>query len=318
MKRIAVLTSGGDAPGMNACIRAVIRTCLSMGIEPFIIHDGYKGLVENNMEKVSRRYVSETINRGGTIIGTARYEEFKKEEVIKVAVSNLKNKKIDGLITIGGDGTFRGAIDLKKYGVKCVGVGATIDNDVNIDGYTIGFDTALNTIVDNLDKIRDTSSSHHRCSIVEVMGRHCGDLALYSGLASGADIIITKDNLVPKKEMYEEIRKMKKEGRRHVLIVTSENVLDINKLKDDIEKHTDFETRATSLGPIQRGGKPSAMDRVNGSLLGSEAVKMLLKDEEGMIVSLRGNKLAKVSFNEAVKNKIFANEYMYEAAKRVG
>lgn len=318
MKKIAVLTSGGDAPGMNACIRAVIRTCIDMKIEPYVVYDGYKGLVEGRLQKVGRRFVSETINRGGTIIGTARLPEFLNENIQFKAIENLNKFSIDGLITIGGEGTFKGAIDLCNKGVKCVGIPGTIDNDINMNGYTIGFDTAINTIIELLDKIRDTSSSHHRCSIVEVMGRDCGDLALYSGLACGADIIITKQTKCDEQTMFKEIANMKKEGRRHVLIVVSENIIDIHKLKNDIEKQTGFETRTSVLGHLQRGGIPSAMDRFSGSLLGVEAVNMLVNNEHGNIMYLKGNKINKISLVEAVKIKKNDNKYMYEYAKKIG
>ena len=318
MKKIAILTSGGDAPGMNAAIRSAIRTCLSLNIVPYVINDGYKGLYENKIIKVGRRFVSETINRGGTIIGTARYEDFKKIEIQEKSKDNLKNLGIEGLITIGGDGTFRGAIDLEKLGVKCIGIPGTIDNDIETTGYTVGFDTALNTIVEALDRIRDTSSAHHRCSIVEVMGRNCDDLAIYSGLASGADIVISNRNLIEKDELFRQILEMKNEGRRHVLIVVSENVLNVENLKQEIEKNTGFETRSSILGQIQRGGKPSAMDRVNGTLLGFHAVNLLNNDIHNKVVFLNYKKLESAAFQEVLEKTFFENKYMYECSKKVG
>ncbi len=318
MKRIAVLTSGGDAPGMNACIRAVIRTCIDLGIEPYVVYDGFKGLVEGEIKKVGRRFVSETINRGGTIIGTARLPEFDEEVNQLKAIENLKKYDLDGLVAIGGEGTLKGCLNLSKRGIKCVGIPGTIDNDINIDGYTIGFDTAINTIVQLLDKIRDTSSSHNRCSIVEVMGRDCGDLALYSGIACGADIIISKETHYDEQVIFKEIREMKKEGRRHVLVVVSENIIDVEKLKLNIERETKFQTRTSVLGHLQRGGIPSAMDRFSGSLLGVEAVKMLLNKEDGMITYLKGNKIKKISLQQAIQIKKSDNKYMYEYAKKIG
>lgn len=318
MKKIAVLTSGGDAPGMNPAIRAVVRTCLNNKIEPYVVYDGYKGLVEGKIIKANRRSVSEVLNRGGTIVGTARLKEFTDIEVQKKAVANLKELGIDGMVVIGGDGSFRGAKDLCALGVKCIGIAGTIDNDINADGYTIGFDTALNTIVDAVDKIRDTSSSHHRCSIVEVMGRHCGDLALYSSIACGADILITADTGVNKEEMYAEIIKMKEEGRRHVLVVVSENVLDSRELAEEIEENTGFETRANILGHFQRGGVPTAMDRFRASVLGYEAVRYLLDGKSGEMIYLSNKEIKSISLDEAVQKKVNTYSYLYDVNKVIG
>ena len=318
MKKIAVLTSGGDAPGMNPAIRAVVRTCLNNKIEPYVVYDGYKGLVEGKIIKANRRSVSEVLNRGGTIVGTARLKEFTDIEVQKKAVSNLKELGIDGMVVIGGDGSFRGAKDLCALGVKCIGIAGTIDNDINADGYTIGFDTALNTIVDAVDKIRDTSSSHHRCSIVEVMGRHCGDLALYSSIACGADILITADTGFDKEEIYKDIIKMKDEGRRHVLVVVSENVLDSKELAKEIEENTGFETRANILGHFQRGGVPTAMDRFRASVLGYEAVKYLLDGKSGEMIYLSNKEIKSISLDEAVQKKVNTYSYLYDVNKVIG
>ena len=318
MKKIAVITSGGDAPGMNAAVRAVVRTCLNSKVEPYVVMDGYKGLVENNIKKVDRRFVSEVLNRGGTIIGTARLKEFVEEDVQQKAISNLKNLGIEGLVVVGGDGSFRGAIDLCKKGIKCIGVAGTIDNDINSDGYTVGFDTALNTIVEAVDKIRDTSSSHHRCSIVEVMGRHCGDLALYSSIACGADILIDPNTKLNEEEMYKDIIRMKEEGRRHVLIIVSENVLDSVELAKRIEEHTGFETRANVFGHFQRGGVPTGMDRFRASVLGSEAVKCLLNGESDEMLYLSNQELKKISLEEATQKKDIKYKYLYEINKVIG
>lgn len=318
MKKIAVLTSGGDAPGMNAAIRAVVRNCLNCNVEPYIVVDGYKGLVENKIKKVDRRFVSEVLNRGGTIIGTARLNEFAELEYQQKAYDNLKKLGIEGLVVIGGDGSFRGAIDLCKLGVQCIGVAATIDNDINSSGYTVGFDTALNTIVEAIDKIRDTSSSHHRCSIVEVMGRNCGDLALYSSIACGADILIDPNTEMNEEEMYRDIIKMKNEGRRHVLIVVSENVLDSNELAKKIEENTGFETRANVFGHFQRGGVPTAMDRFRASVLGCEAVKCLMEGKTNIILYLENKQIKNVSLEKAVQKKNINYEYLYEINKIIG
>lgn len=318
MRKIAVLTSGGDAPGMNAAVRAIVRTCLNNNVEPYVVYDGYKGLVEGNIKLVDRRFVSEVLNRGGTIIGTARLKEFTDTKVQEKAVSNLKKMGIKDLIVIGGDGSFRGAIDLGKLGINCIGIAGTIDNDINSRGYTVGFDTALNTIVEAVDKIRDTSSSHNRCSIVEVMGRHCGDLALYSSIACGADILIDPNTILDEEKMYKDIVAMKNEGRRHVLIVVSENILDCNELAKKIEANTGFETRANVLGHFQRGGVPTAMDRFRAGVLGSEAVKYLLDDKKGLMLYLSNKEVRSLSLEEAVEKKEIYYDYLYEVNKLIG
>jgi len=318
LKRIAVLTSGGDAPGMNPAIRAVVRTCLNSGVEPYVVYDGYKGLVEGKIIKVDRRFVSEVLNRGGTIIGTARLKEFTELEVQKKAVNNLKELGIEGLVVIGGDGSFRGANDLCNLGINCVCVAGTIDNDINSSGYTVGFDTALNTIVEAMDKLRDTSSSHHRCTIVEVMGRHCGDLALYSSIACGADILIDPNTELDEEKMYKDIIRMKEEGRRHVLVVVSENILDCYELAKKIEKNTGFETRANVLGHFQRGGTPTAMDRFRASVLGSEAVKYLISGKKDIMLYLSNKEIKSIPLDEAVEKKVINYKHLYEVNNLIG
>lgn len=318
MKRIAVLTSGGDAPGMNPAIRAVVRTCLNNNVEPYVIYDGYKGLVEGKIVKADRRFVSEVLSRGGTIIGTARLKEFTDLSVQEKAFNNLKELGIEGLVVIGGDGSFRGARELAEFGIKCVGVAGTIDNDINADGYTVGFDTALNTIVEAVDKIRDTSSSHHRCSIVEVMGRHCGDLALYSSIACGADILITEETGYDLQTIYKDITRMKEEGRKHVLVIVSENILDCNELAKNIETSTGLETRANVLGHLQRGGTPTAMDRFRASVLGSEAVKHLLAGNNKEMLYLENKEVKSISLDKAVEKKQVEYSYLYDVNKVIG
>ncbi len=318
MKRVAILTSGGDAPGMNACLRAAVRAALNKGIEPFVVYDGYKGLVEGKILQVHRRFVSEILNRGGTIIGTARLDEFKQTEVKEKAISNLHNLGINDLIVIGGDGTFRGALDLCNMGLNCVGVCASIDNDINCAGYTIGFDTALNTIVESIDRIRDTSSSHTRCSVVEVMGRHCGDLALYSSIACGADILIDANTDFDFAKIVEDIKIMKHEGRKHVIIVVSENILDVKKLAKDIENETGFESRATVLGHLQRGGVPSAMDRVTASVLGYNAIEMLENKDYGKMAYFLNNHVYTLKLEEAVETKVIDYHHLYKINEIIG
>ncbi len=318
MKKVAILTSGGDAPGMNACLRAAVRSALNRGIEPYVVYDGYKGLVEGKILQVHRRFVSEILNRGGTLIGTARLDEFKEPKIRDKAISNLYNLGINDLIVIGGDGTFRGAIDLNNMGLHCVGVCATIDNDINAEGYSIGFDSALNTVVECIDRIRDTSSSHTRCSIVEVMGRHCGDLALYSSIACGADILIDPVIGYDMDKIIEDIKRMKHEGRKHVLIVVSENILDVKELAHTIESQTGFETRATVLGYLQRGGVPSAMDRVTASILGHSAIEALIDKKYGEMVIFRNNRVSCLPLEEVVKPKEVDYKDLYKINEIIG
>lgn len=318
MKKVAILTSGGDAPGMNACLRAAVRAALNNDIEPYVVYDGYKGLVEGKILEVHRRFVSEILNRGGTIIGTARLDEFKELKVKEKAINNLHNLGINDVIVIGGDGSFRGASELGDMGLNCVGVCATIDNDINAPGYTIGFDTALNTIVNCIDRIRDTSSSHTRCSIVEVMGRHCGDLALYSSIACGADILIDPVNGYDVDKIIEDVKRMKHEGRKHVIIVASENILNVKELAKKIEEATGFETRATVLGYLQRGGTPSAMDRVTASILGYSAIDMLIKKEYGKMVYFVNNHVESKELSEVVKPKNIDYTELYKVNEVIG
>ena len=221
LRKIGVLTSGGDSPGMNAAIRAVTRTAMANGIEVVGIHDGYKGLVEGLYENFERHSVSETIDRGGTILGSARLPEFVDETVQKRGVEKLKENKIDAVVVIGGDGTYRGADALTKLGVNCIALPGTIDNDIEGTDYTIGFDTALNTIVECVDKLRDTSNSHHRCSVVEVMGNRCGDLAIYSGISCGAEILITPETGYDEEAVLEKLRYLENSGKSHAIVIVS-------------------------------------------------------------------------------------------------
>lgn len=299
--RLAVLTSGGDAPGMNAAIRAVTRAALASGHVIYGIMDGYKGLVEGKFQKFSRSDVSETLNRGGTILGTARLPEFIDKEVRQLAVKQLKNLDIDGLICIGGDGTYRGAKDLCAMGVKCIGIPGTIDNDIASSDYTIGFSTALNTAVDAIDKLRDTSSSHQRCSIIEVMGHHCGDLALYSGICCGAEYIITNETGFNKDELLKSLKENRLEGRRHAIVVIAEMITDVHALAKEVEEYSGYECRATILGYVQRGGCPTPEDRLLASRMGAYAVDLLEKGIYGCAVGVKNNKLVYTDFDTALK-----------------
>lgn len=308
--RIAVLTSGGDAPGMNAAIRAVTRAALAKGHKVYGVFDGYKGLVEGKFEKFNRSDVSETLNRGGTILGTARLPEFNQLEIQKLAIKQLTARGIDGLIVIGGDGTYHGARDLVKLGIKCIGIPGTIDNDIASTEYTIGFSTALNTAVEAIDKLRDTSSSHQRCSIIEVMGRHCGDLALYSGLCCGAEYIITEDTGFNKEELLESLRENRLEGRRHAIVVMSENICDVHQLAKEVEDYTGYECRGTILGYVQRGGCPTPEDRLLASRMGAYAVDLLEQDIYGCAIGIRHNELYHMDFDTALNKSKSSKELL--------
>jgi len=301
IKRVAFLTSGGDAPGMNAAIRAVVRSGLILGMEMFGVYEGYKGLVEGKIEQFTSKNVSHILDRGGTIIGSARLPEFTEKVVRDLAVKQLKKYFIDALIVIGGDGTFKGGQKLSEMGIKVIGIPATIDNDVNSTDSTIGFSTALNTVVDAIDKLRDTSESHHRCSILETMGRDCGDLAIYAGVCGGAEYVITKETGFDKKAMLDSLRKKKLKGRRHAIILTTENAVDVHKLAKEIEDYSGYETRATVLGYVQRGGKPTPEDRVLASRFGNYAIELLQQDISGVIVGISHNDMIHMTFDESIK-----------------
>ena len=275
MKTIAILTSGGDAPGMNAAIRAVVRSGLDKGFEVMGIQRGYSGLLNGEIFRMDRHSVADIIQRGGTILRTARCEEFKTEAGRKKAVNILKTFRIDGLVVIGGDGSFRGAQLLSKLGIAAVGLPGTIDNDLPYTDYTIGFDTATNTVLDAINKLRDTSTSHERVSVIEVMGRNCGDIALYSGLAGGAESIIVPEKGYEQDTLCRTILEGKMRGKMHNLIVLAEGIGGAEQLAEKIEEVTGIEARATKLGHIQRGGSPSCMDRVLASRMGYKAVELL-------------------------------------------
>ena len=300
MKKIAVLTSGGDAPGMNAAIRAVVRTAIHNGIEVMGVQRGYAGLINGELFPMNRSSVSDIIQRGGTILRTARCLEFKQEEVRKEAVQILADNGVEALVVIGGDGSFTGAKLLSKLGVKTIGLPGTIDNDLTYTDYTIGFDTALNTVVDAIDKIRDTSTSHERVSIVEVMGRNCGDIALHTGVACGAEYIITPEKGYDKDELCKVILEGKKAGKMHNLVLLAEGVGGASELAKYIEDKTGIETRATVLGHIQRGGAPSAFDRVLASRMGSKAIELLMEGKTSKVVGIKDNEIFDQDIDEAL------------------
>ncbi|MBL4936280.1 6-phosphofructokinase [Clostridium sp. YIM B02515] len=315
MKTIAVLTSGGDAPGMNAAIRAVVRAGLDKGLKVMGIHRGYSGLINGEIFEMDRHSVSDIIHRGGTILKTARCPEFKKLEVRQKAAQILKVYGIDGLVVIGGDGSFTGAKLLSELGVKTIGIPGTIDNDLAYTEYTLGFDTALNTVLDAINKLRDTSTSHERISIVEVMGRNCGDIALFSGLAGGAESVIVPEKDYSLDEVCKTILDGKQKGKLHNLIIVAEGVGGANELALKIEDITGIETRATILGHIQRGGSPSAFDRILASRMGARAVELLMEEKTGRVIGIKGGDIIDLDTNEALAIPRKFDEKLYEIAK---
>jgi 6-phosphofructokinase 1 len=301
--KVAVLTSGGDAPGMNAAIRAVIRSGLLAGYEMFAIFEGFRGIIENKIVSVDRTFFSEIIMRGGTILKTARFPEFRDSKVVEKAAENLRFYGITHLIVIGGDGSYRGAYALSKHGIKIIGIPATIDNDVMGTEQTIGFDTALNTITEAVDKLRDTSSSHHRCSIIEVMGNRCGDLALYSGTACGVDLIISPEYRPSEEEIIETLKNINLNRARHALVIVSEKQFeDLEKLRERIVEETGFDAKIEVLGRIQRGGSPTASDRVLAGRLGVYAIDLIAKGIDNVCVGLVDGRLRHHAIAEVTKS----------------
>ncbi|MFV0382043.1 MAG: 6-phosphofructokinase [Breznakia sp.] len=301
IKKIGVLTSGGDAPGMNAAIRAVTRVGTSIGLEVYGIYDGYRGMVEGHIKPLTRDSVSDILDRGGTILGSARLPEFKDIEVRKKAVEQLQKHEIEAVVVIGGDGSYRGALALTEMGINCIGLPGTIDNDISSTDETIGFNTALQTVVEAVDKLRDTSSSHHRCSIVEVMGNRCGDLALYSGISSGAEIVITSSTGFEEGEVLNRLREfdlVKK--KNHALVVISEKITDVEMFARKVSQFTGFSGRATILGHVQRGGSPTPNDRVLASRMGEKAVDLLMQGIGGQCIGSQQGNIVGVPIEEAL------------------
>ena len=303
VKRIAVLTSGGDAPGMNAALRSVIRSGLYHGKEMYVVYDGYRGILEGNIVQVNKDFTSDIINRGGTIIRSARVPEMKEEATQQKCADILADYEIDALIGIGGDGTYRGLAALHKHGVKVVGIPGTIDNDVGSTEETIGFSTALNTICECVDKLKDTSGSHQRCSLIEVMGRDCGDLAMYAALAEGAEGVICVEHPLHEDKLFRKLRKMKAMNKSHAIILVSENLYDIKELAKKIEEATGFDTRTEVLGRLQRGGSPSAHDRILAARYGALAIQTLVDGGSGVVTASVGGEYITVPIEEAVEMK---------------
>lgn len=316
MKTIGVLTSGGDAPGMNAAVRAVVRTAICKGIKVKGIMHGYSGLLNEEIEDMDARSVSDTISRGGTILYTARCDEFKEEEYQDKAAEICKKHGIDGLVVIGGDGSFRGAQTLAARGINTIGVPGTIDLDIACTDYTIGFDTAVNTAVEAIDRIRDTSTSHERVSVIEVMGRNAGYIALWCGIANGAE-----DILLPEKHNYDADKLMKhivdnrKQGKRHHIIVNAEGIGHSEEMAKRIQEETGILARATILGHIQRGGNPTATDRVRGSVMGAFAVDLLCEGKSNRVVAYKDGKYVDFDMEEALAMEKDLPEYVYQVSR---
>lgn len=312
VKCIGVLTSGGDAPGMNAAIRAVTRTCLNRGIKIYGVRLGYKGLHDGDFIEFDRHSTRNIINVGGTLLKSARFPEFKDPAVREEAIKQMKKVGMEALVVIGGDGSYNGALKLTEMGINCIGIPGTIDNDIPDTDFTIGFDTALNTIVDALDKLRDTSSSHQRCTILEVMGRRCGDLAVHAGLACGAEMIVTSESGFDEKEIIETLKRSKASDKKHALIVITEHITDVHELAKRVEEETGFETRANVLGHMQRGGSPTARDRVLASRMGIKAVELLEEGKGGLCVSDVRGEIVGLPIEEVLGHKRTVNQGIYE------
>ena len=304
IKRVGVLTSGGDAPGMNAAVRAVVRACLYHGIECYGIRRGWNGLVKGDISdvvKMDENMIAHTINRGGTILYTARSEEFKTEEGQKKAVSACKFLGLDAIVAIGGDGTFRGARALSKHGIHVIGIPGTIDNDISCTNYCIGFDTAANTAIECIDRLRDTMQAHERCSVVEVMGRNAGYLAMYVGLAVGATAVLIPEKPVDfEQDVIEKIRQARLRGFTHYMIVVAEGAGSATDIANKIHEAIDMEPRVTVLGHIQRGGSPTGRDRVNATKMGYLAVELLRQGRFNRIVCTRDGHFIDVDIDEAL------------------
>lgn len=303
MKTIAILTSGGDAPGMNAVIRSVVRTAIYNDLKVLAIKEGYNGLIKGDIETMTLSSVADIIHRGGTILRTARSDEFMTEEGINQALEVIKKFKIDAIVALGGDGTFRGARELARRGIKIIGVPCTIDNDLGYTDYTIGFLTAVETAVSAISKLRDTSESHGRAIVLQVMGRNCGDIALYSGIAGGAESIVIPEVKLDTDAIIKKIQNGRKRGKKHHIIVAAEGALDAYELAKIIEEKGAIETRVTVLGYVQRGGVPTVQDRILASDFGYDAVNLLLNGKSGLVLGYKNGKIIEVDIDEALETK---------------
>ena len=314
MNTIGVLTSGGDAPGMNAAVRAVVRTAIAMGMKVKGIRRGYNGLIEGDIIDLDVRSVSDIIHRGGTVLYTARSPRFKTEDGMKEAIDNCKKHGIEGIVVIGGDGSYRGARDLSLRGIPCVGVPGTIDNDISSTEYTIGFDTAMNTAMEMVDKLRDTAQSHDRCSVVEVMGRRAGYLALQAGIAVGATAVLVPEVEFKIEDVIEKIKATQKTGKKHFIVVVAEGVGGVEEIAKKIEEGTGVESRATILGHVQRGGNPTVRDRVMATEMGYAAVKLLNEGIGNRVIGWKKGEIVNYDIYEALNMKKPFDDDMYEIA----
>lgn len=318
MKTIGVLTSGGDAPGMNAAVRAVVRTACENGIKVYGINRGYQGLIDGDVRELNIRSVSDIIHRGGTMLYSARCKAFREEEGIQKAVENCKKLGIEGIVVIGGDGSFRGARDLSLRGIPCIGVPGTIDNDIVSSDYTIGYDTCLNTVMQMVDRVRDTVESHSRCIVVEVMGNRCGDLTLNAGIAVGATAIVIPE--IPseiEKHVIDRIRRTQKTDKKHFIVMVAEGIGGVEELARKIEKECGVESRAIVLGHVQRGGSPTVRDRVAASQMGYKAVQLLMEGIGNRVVVQKDDHIIDYDIYEALSMERKVNHELYKIAHEI-
>ncbi len=318
MKTIGVLTSGGDAPGMNAAVRAVVRAGCENGFRVMGIRRGYNGLMQGDMFEMNLRSVSNIINRGGTVLYSARSPEFKTEEGLQKALKVAKDVNMEGIVVIGGDGSFRGARDLSLRGVNCVGIPGTIDNDIACSDYTIGYDTAMNTVLEMVDRLRDTSESHDRCTVVEVMGRRAGYIALNAGIACGAtSILIPEVEFDFQRDVIDRMKRTQKTGKKHFIIIVAEGIGGVEEMAKRIEAETGVETRATVLGHVQRGGHPTVRDRVTASLMGHKAVELLKAGIGNRVLAINKDEIVDYDIFEALNMKKSLNIEEYKIAHEI-
>lgn len=316
IKRIGVLTSGGDAPGMNTALRAVVRAGLHYGYQVYGVRRGYEGLLAGEIEEMNHKSVSEIMSRGGTVLQTARCKEFETPEGIQRAVTIAKVFKLDALVVLGGDGSFKGARELARAGLPVIGIPCTIDNDIGCTDYTVGYDTALNTVIDAIDKIKDTACSHERCSVIEVMGRNAGYIAISSAISDGAEVcIIPEKSFDINEDIIKPIIACRNKGKRHFVVIIAEGVGGTMGIAEQIKAITGIATTATILGHIQRGGSPSSKDRLSASLMGLKAVETLHAGDINKVISLKGNDYVALDINEALEAKKVLEEDLIRANK---
>ena len=317
IKTIGVLTSGGDAPGMNAAVRAVVRAALKKGMNVYGVKRGYCGLIEDDIEPLNELSVAGIIQRGGTMLYTARSAEFRTEDGVLLAKENCEKHGLEGLVVIGGDGSFRGAADLSAHGIACVGLPGTIDNDIACTEYTIGYDTAMNTAMELMDKLSDTSQSHYRCSVVEVMGRGAGYIAVNTGVASGALEIITKEMPYDLDKIAKKMLEFKARGKQNFIIVVAENIGHADEIAKLLQEKTGIESRSTILGHVQRGGSPTLRDRVVASEMGYYAVELLEQGIGNRVVGMQANKIVDFDIQEALAMKKPYDERLHRIAEDI-